>query len=355
MGYKVLPDACTFLFCVGTDALFRGRLHMGVCRRHSENDAQPPFNRTVRGRHLGRMFYGCGDDLRPRTRQRLPFALSVTRILRGHRGHWILCPQRRLTSVDEALATASDGDRYILVDLYAEWCGWCKVLEKEVFTSPEFFDFTGDMVLLRVDVDDGGEGSDLQMRFGAMSLPTTLILDADQVKIGEVMGYEPTTRFIAKVRAQLDEFAAMLEFYDQVKKSGDIEVMRRLAEDFHGRGDGARAAALYQVMLGEVESGAGGVPWLHYLSADAYRLGGELSRAESSLRRAQSMAGGLEDPELLERLDLLRFYIAHDSGDCREAVASLESFLESYPQSGYRSQARRDLTAIRAGKGMECT
>ena len=260
-----------------------------------------------------------------------------------------------LTSVDEAMAVASDGDRYVLVDLYAEWCGWCKVLEKEVFTSEPFLEFARDMVLLRVDVEDGGEGSELQARFEAMSLPTTLILDGDMVKIGEVRGYAPTEAFIANVQTQLDEFAAMLDLYEKVKKSGDVELMRRLAEDFHGRGDGGRAAALYGAMIEEVRGGDSATAWLHYLCADAYRLGGEYSQAESSMRRARSLAGSLEEPELLERIDLLRFYIAHDSGDCREAVASLERFLDRYPRSGYRSQARRALTAIRNGQGMECT
>ena len=133
-----------------------------------------------------------------------------------------------LTSVDEAFAAARDGDRYVLVDLYAEWCGWCKVLEREVFTSPEFRDFTRDMVLLRVDVDDGGEGSRLQARYKANSLPTTLILDANMVKIGEVKGYAPTPQFIAAVRSEVKEFEAMLEFFDRVK-SGDNLAMKASA------------------------------------------------------------------------------------------------------------------------------
>ncbi len=257
-----------------------------------------------------------------------------------------------LTSVDQALAAAKQGERYVLVDLYAEWCGWCKVLEREVFTSPEFRAFTRDMVLLRVDVDDGGEGSELQARYQATSLPTTLILDAGMVKIGEVKGYAPTPQFIASVRRELDEFEAMLEFFDQVKRGDDLEMKRRLAEDFHGRGDGVRAAALYQSMLEQTTPGAAQA-WLHYLSADSYRLAGEFSRAESNLARAREL--NKAEPQLRERLDLLGFYIAHDSGDCGAAVASLEHFLEAHPHSGFQSQARRTLAAIRSGDEMKCS
>ena len=257
-----------------------------------------------------------------------------------------------LTRVDDAVAAARDGDRYILVDLYAEWCGWCKVLEKEVFTSAEFRAATADMVLLRVDVEDGGEGSELQARYDARSLPTTLILDADLVKVGEVQGYAPTAPYLARIRQQLQAHDTLLELYDKVRRGSDLALQRRLAEDLHGRGDGRRAAALYEAMLRHVESGPEAA-WLHYMSADAHRLGDEYGRAETHSQRARKMADG--DPELLERLDLLRFYIAHDSGDCGEAMASLEHFLDSHPRSGYSSQARRTLAAIRDGEEMECT
>jgi len=260
---------------------------------------------------------------------------------------------RWLTDADQAFAAARDGDRYVLVDLYAEWCGWCKVLEKEVFTSPEFRDFSRGMVLLRVDVDDRGEGSALQARYEATSLPTTLILDAGRVKIGEVKGYAPTRDFIAAVRREIEEYAAMLELFDRVKRGTDVALMRRLADDFHGRGDGARAAELYQAMLERAPSGRGDA-WLHYLAADAYRLAGRFARAEASLARALAIARG-DDPVLSERLDLLRFHIAHDSGDCSAAVASLERFLDDHPGSGFLAQARRTLAAIRRGEDMRCT
>lgn len=258
-----------------------------------------------------------------------------------------------LTGVDEALAAAEDGDRYILVDLYADWCGWCKVLEKEVFTSPEFRDFTRDMVLLRVDVEDGGEGSALQARYQANSLPTTLILDSQMVKVGEVRGYAPTPQYIASIRGELDEFRRMLEFFDQVKRGDDLEMKRRLAEDFHGRGDGARAAELYQSILKQTQPGAAQA-WLLYLSADSYRISGQFSRAESSLERAREINDGAGEAGLDERIDLLVFHIAHDSGDCSAAVASLERFLENHPHSGYRSQAYRTLASIRQGDDAKC-
>ena len=120
--------------------------------------------------------------------------------------------------------------------------------------------------------------------------------------------------------------------------------------------------SLYQAILPQT-TGDAAQARLHYLSADAYRLAGQYSRAESNLARARDLidlpaaAGrsGEADAELREHLDLLGFQIAHDSGDCPAAVASLERFLETHPHSGFHSQARRTLAAIRRGDEMKCS
>ncbi len=260
-----------------------------------------------------------------------------------------------LTSVEAARQAARAEDSLILVDLYADWCGWCKVLEKEVFTTPEFHRVTKNMVLLRVDVEDGAEGTQLQARFGARSLPTTLILDAELAKVGEISGYAPAPRFIASIQGQLDEYGALLFRFDRVRRGDNVAMMRQVGEDFHRRGDGRRAAELYEAALPKVNGGDDRAAWLHYLAADAHRLSGELSRATERFTQAQRMAAGRNDERLDERLDMLRFYLAQASGDCPEAMASLEQFIASHPGSGLRKQARNTLTALRRGEGMECT
>ena len=260
---------------------------------------------------------------------------------------------RWLRSVDQAVERAAADGRYILVDLYAEWCGWCRMLEREVFADPEFVAYARDFVLLWVNVEDGGEGSELQARFGATSLPTTLILDPRRVKVGEVAGFHPTGRFIAALEAEIDAYRGLLDLFDKVVRSGDAELQQRLAEDFHQRGDGRRAAALYEQVLERLRGAD--AAWLHYRAADAYRLGGELGAAEPHLERSRALATELGDPPLLERLELLAFHIAQDRGDCAEAVATLERFLAEHPGSAHRGQARRMLQAIRKGEEMECT
>lgn len=35
------------------------------------------------------------------------------------------------------LASSSKNDKKVLVDVYTDWCGWCKVMDRKTFSDPE--------------------------------------------------------------------------------------------------------------------------------------------------------------------------------------------------------------------------
>ncbi len=64
---------------------------------------------------------------------------------------------------------ALKGDKPVLVDFYADWCGPCKMLSPVV---DEIAEENGDVKVCKLNVDDA---SDIAARYGVMSIPTLIV------------------------------------------------------------------------------------------------------------------------------------------------------------------------------------
>ena len=99
-------------------------------------------------------------------------------------------------NLDEALAKAKKEGKLVYVCFSgSDWCGWCKKLESEVFSQPEFVPAVEkDYVLVYIDSPGNmsvlterakKENPKLVKKYGIEGFPTALILDGDGNKVGE--------------------------------------------------------------------------------------------------------------------------------------------------------------------------
>jgi thioredoxin-related protein len=145
---------------------------------------------------------------------------------------------------------ARQQNRLLVVDLYADWCGWCKALERLVFETPEFQRRAAeDFVLLRVDTEDGGEGGLLKRTFGAQTLPTVLLLDAELAEAGRVTGFEPLEQFLAGLDSAAASHRELLAKVAEHRDSDQSAVLVTLAQELLRRRDSARAVPLLERLM----------------------------------------------------------------------------------------------------------
>jgi thioredoxin-related protein len=115
-----------------------------------------------------------------------------------------------LTNFDTAQERARSEKKVLLMEFTgSDWCPPCIMLERQVFSQPEFKDYAAEhLVLLEVDFPRMKELSDEQKtanvqlaeRYGIEGFPTIVLLDSTGKKIGE-LGYMPggPRTFIAAV------------------------------------------------------------------------------------------------------------------------------------------------------------
>src|SRR5688572_30515969 len=142
-----------------------------------------------------------------------------------------------LKTVDAAQKVAKEKNQLILIDMFAEWCGWCHRFEREVFPSEVFQTATKDIVLLRLDTEDGKEGTQFSRKYGVTSLPTFVLVSHDMSVAGIIRGYAPPTDFVRSLkdtRAKYDDFVKRAK--DEPKFAKDPMQRFALAKEFVTRG-----------------------------------------------------------------------------------------------------------------------
>ncbi|MCC5813232.1 MAG: thioredoxin family protein [Leptospira sp.] len=102
------------------------------------------------------------------------------------------------TSILKAMELAKEQDKPIFVELYAEWCNYCKTLEREIFPDAEVTKALSQFVTVRL---NGEEYPNFMQRYEARGYPTLLFLDKYSNFIAKLPGM-PTKEMVIRVANQ---------------------------------------------------------------------------------------------------------------------------------------------------------
>lgn len=114
-------------------------------------------------------------------------------------------------SLEEAQEKAAENDKWVLIDIYTDWCTFCRQMYNETYTNQKVIDMLNEyFYVTRVNAESDEmvtfNGEELSMErlaaeFGVTSYPTTVIVQPD----GEPFAIQPG--FI-----QADQFANILTY-----------------------------------------------------------------------------------------------------------------------------------------------
>jgi thioredoxin-related protein len=137
-------------------------------------------------------------------------------------------------SFDEGAQLAKTEHKKLLVDVYTDWCTWCKKMDRETYTDEKVVNVLRTRyILVKLNAEsskqltyNGHSLTEMQLAhaMGVTGYPTTLFLDSESKPITKVDGYIPGKDFVNMVRFIGEDYYKTTSYQDFLSKQGTSKV-----------------------------------------------------------------------------------------------------------------------------------
>lgn len=106
-------------------------------------------------------------------------------------------------SLQQAFVKARLENKLIFIDVYTSWCGYCKQMDQNVFSSKEVGDFYNNhFINLKYDAQKG-DGITIRRSYTLLGFPTFLYLDFNGRVVKKTAGYQEKDAFLQNADAAI--------------------------------------------------------------------------------------------------------------------------------------------------------
>jgi len=109
------------------------------------------------------------------------------------------------SSWEKLQSRAKKQNKYLFVDCYTEWCGWCKVMDKETFTDKNIAAYMNEhFIAAKIDMEKD-YGINLSMKYRVTAFPSFIIFSPDGKLVYKTLGFQKPEKFILELENALNQ------------------------------------------------------------------------------------------------------------------------------------------------------
>jgi thiol-disulfide isomerase/thioredoxin len=245
-------------------------------------------------------------------------------------------------SLDAAQSEARRTGRLIFVDFYADWCGPCKMMDRETWPDKSVTLAAKAVVPLKLDTE--GAGMKLSQEKRVSSLPTLMFLDADLNEVTRISGALPPQAAVQVLKGVSADHGRLMKMRPQARsgpRSGLMDLL--FLESRVGGGESGMASFFLAYARGSRGSDSA------QAMAEAAAKSFERGDLRSGLALVQLAARCQVAPAVRARYLLTEAGALADLGRSQEAMIAAERVTTNMKaELGIRERAESMLQALRS-------
>ena len=248
---------------------------------------------------------------------------------------------------EEALKKARKAGKPVIVDFWADWCGWCHRLDRTTYADPWVVRKAQDFVAVKVNTEGSRRELDVAVRYHVTSLPTIVFLSPEGRQVLRLNGFQGPGQFPRTLETALQAARSVIAWEEGVARNPDdarafLALGTHLYEQEYF--DEAREMLQKAVALDAV-AGPDERRQARMLLAIIEHVSRNFAEAEKLLKEALTLPSDPDDePKLLFVLGRTQV----SSGRPAEGMATFEAIVREFPQSPVAAKARETLVNLRA-------
>lgn len=107
-------------------------------------------------------------------------------------------------SVNELRKKAEKEGRPYFVDVYTDWCTYCKKMDKTTFKDPKVVKFLNENFIITKVNAEKGEGTSFAKEYGISGYPSFVVFDSKSEVIGQIEGFTQPDRMLSLLTEMLE-------------------------------------------------------------------------------------------------------------------------------------------------------
>lgn len=247
---------------------------------------------------------------------------------------------------DEAIRIAKRSGKPLVVDFWAEWCGWCHRLEKTTYADPAVIRRAQEFVAVRVNTEGSRRELEVSAKYGVRSLPTILFLSPQGRQLFRLNGYQGPGQFPRTLDAARQVAGRVIAWETALEADPyDTAALLGLGRHLYEQESFEEAQGLLRKAIDhDSEANVNDRREARMLLAILAHVSRDFGEAERLVKEALSLG---PDPDEQPRLLFVlgRTYVS--AGRQEEGVATFEVIVRQFPQSPMAQKAKETLTTLR--------